>query len=212
MNCKFIDRCLVFIGALLLAVSCNQPTTGSDAAVPVCDSFITYTSDYHKDSFYLRIKDSIERKSGLGSISNGFDSLQIRVWLPGTSRSNERMVSLKNAGGVWSGTLYDLIYEYDKAGKYIIAVEKTSKVVTPKSGWKNFMDTLYALKIMELPSMDELPGYELMRDGEGMSVEVATRCFYRVYNYQLPEHWAQEFWQAKNAARIADIVNRQMGL
>lgn len=174
------------------------------------DTLIKDVPEYRNSEYFSRFKHDIEAKANIGSISEGFDSLQVRVWLPPSHSSTESVVIIKRSSGKWSGEVYDLLYRFDSTGTSILDFKKSIKPVVPKSGWQPFMDSLYVLKILTLPDKEKVPGYEAGYDGEFITVEIATKNLYRVYAYQSPEKFQDSTWQARNMVLIIRMLHDEL--
>lgn len=101
-------------------------------------------------------------------------------------------------------------YNYDEHNGSLVSINRASKNVVPKSGWKDFVDSLLSMGILELPDMSAITGYELSTDGDWFAVDFANCGKYRYYSYQIPWEYTDEFWQAKKAVKISDLIENEL--
>src|SRR5690606_10321031 len=78
---------------------------------------------------------------GLEVIENGYDKLQIRVWLGHSMAVKTHLVILRLKSDKWSAELFDISQKEVEGdnGEYVIAGKHLRKSVIPKSGWTNFL-------------------------------------------------------------------------
>lgn len=157
--------------------------------------------------FHL-VKGNIEKKIGIKSIEKGFNGMEIRIWFANSSL-REHLVILQKTKNAYLGKLYLLNFNYDSTNS-LVSIDKLVEEVKPKSGWKFFIDSLFKLKLLTLPDMSSIKGYELGFDGKSITVEVATTDLYRIYSYWEPSK-RSEFWQARAAEFISQIIEEELG-
>lgn len=159
----------------------------------------------------------IQENLNLESIENGFDSIQIRIWMNYGLLRKEHLVIFKNDGNKWNGLLIDFesdskivedsIGSFGNLTNYAITKEIN---VSPGSGWKSFIKKLSELKIFTLPDSENVPG---MNWGGGdlpvYSIEIATKKLYRFYTYTLPSSYEKNIPEAKNMEAILKLLEKE---
>lgn len=144
----------------------------------------------------------------LDSLQGGYDSLQIRFWFENTSDSLSRIIVIKKREGKYDASLISYSFREDGTLSQVI-----SKELSPKSGFQTLMNSLADLKILTLPHMSNIPGFNVAwADGELYSVEVATKNQYRFYYYWCPEMLEAKYWQAGNMKKILEMLNSEFNL
>lgn len=166
-------------------------------------------SDGTPFSVYSKLKE-LEKIGDFPSLEVGFDSLQIRIWYSASFCDSVQLITLKKINSYWSAELYSLKYNYDEKGDKIISLDKRVEAKFPKSGWGNFIEKLYDLKILTLPNAESLPGYAECFDGAGITIEVATLKEYRIYNYPCLGSFLK-IWQCRNALEILELIESEFG-
>jgi hypothetical protein len=154
------------------------------------------------------IKEQIEHKIGINSMEDGFDEMEIRIWFANSSL-REQLIDLQKINTTWHANIYTLVYNYD-SNNALVSINKSIKQIKPKSGWNYFIDSLTKLKLLILPDMSAIKGYQLGFDGRSVTVEVATPNLYRIYSYWEPGE-KSEFWQARNIEFISKFLEKEFG-
>jgi hypothetical protein len=140
----------------------------------------------------------------LDSLETGYDSLQIRIWLGHSMASEKQIVILKFTDNKWKAQLLTFTEENED-------YNKTTKNITPKSGWSKFIKNLFDLSILTLPDEEDLPGYNgCGADGIEYHFEWATTKKYRFYSYCNPEGNVNKFWQARNVLEISRMLEKEL--
>lgn len=161
------------------------------------------------DLFY-QIAQQKARQLGIDTLQNGYDSLQIRVWYDPALRTARRLLVLKRTDAVWSATLYTMTVDWDGVAETVKTT--TVKTLDPKQGWESFLGQLFALQILTLPNMRDIPGLQDgFTDGVNYNVEVATKDHYRFYGYHLPEYFQDRYVPAKNMVGILKLIDAAFG-
>ncbi len=158
-------------------------------------------------------------------MTNGFDSIQIRIWWGCALEGSERFIILRLASGKWQGESIDREYHYSdrfiyKVGKcWVDCVDSVSRKVnniTPKSGWQNFITKLFELNVLSLPQFERIQTPDDRRlefmDGCGVTVQIATIKIDRIYTYQNPDYFSEKYREAKNIIDIATLLNFEFGV
>lgn len=169
---------------------------------------ITYTDEGAPLSYYLKKKE-IEKVIGLKSLENGVENLQIRIWY-GVALSDElQLIYLKKNEDNWTCELYFLKYIFNKNRDSLVSFTKQIEKKVPKSGWEDFIQKLFELKVLVLPDSYQIPNYVICNDGNGITVEIATKNRYKIYNY--PCFTSQnEIWEAKNIELILELLENEL--
>jgi len=187
--------CLCYI---TLLTSCKQQFTRDIAP------------DRHSHpSVYKAIK-MLSDSLTLDKIENGFDSLQIRIWIESPFMIG-RVVTFKKDAHGWATSL--IIYEaHTLDSKYdsIIFFEKKVSQPTLKFQWSELMDSLNNYNIMNLKDQDDIKGYEHPTDGVFYTIEIATKIKYRLYTYHSPGTNIQ-FKDARRMDEIIEVIKRNTG-
>ncbi|MDX2048442.1 MAG: hypothetical protein SFU87_16770 [Chitinophagaceae bacterium] len=210
----------IFIFAFLFIVSCNRQyndanfqTTNTDTPKIFTREIPTYKDGPKKgDTTYLfkAIREDV-RQLNLDNIENGYDSLEIRIWLGHSMAKKRNVVIIQRKSNKWSGKLVTFIQGYEeKTGKEFIG-NKEVKEAKPKSGWNNFIKNILSLKIMILPDENDISGYNgCGTDGLPYYFEIATRDKYRFFTYCNIEDNIQNFAEARYVDNIARLLEKEL--
>lgn len=169
------------------------------------------------DSFHYDSKARIEKLLRLSSLEKGFDSIQIRINYA-CVMGDEMLVILTNKHNKWSAEISKLTYHYnytnEETGGVLDSMSRTIKYCTPESGWRNFINKLFELKILSIEDNYKIPGfyYAMPTDGCGIVIEIATKNVYRFYSYDNPDMYSGQYWQAKNVLDIVRFINKELAI
>lgn len=147
----------------------------------------------------------------LDFIENGFDFVQIRVWLGHSLAVKRNVVVLKQTSGKWLGQIITYSYGHDDInGKEFIS-NKEVEDVDPKSGWANFIKVLMDLQILTLPNGQDLKDYNSCGGADGIDYffEMATPKKYRFFYYCNPDENSNQFWQVKNVVEFSNLLEKE---
>jgi hypothetical protein len=133
-----------------------------------------------------RLQDRVQKGQTmlqLEDLHNGFDSLQIRIYIACIS-DTENTISIARRNGGWTSTFLFYKFIHDENGE-VKSVQFRKDHRIPKSGWDKFSDSLLKTGITELPDYETFKsGYSHPgSDADGVAVEIATRATYRLYQY-----------------------------
>lgn len=118
----------------------------------------------------------------LGSLENGFDSLQIRIWIDCGYKAASLIV-IERTKNKWDATFYFFTAHYDEDFNLSIQNLETERK-SPKSGWKNFSDNLLNTGLIDLPDFTKfLSKYNYPTHADETLVEIGTPKKYRLYVY-----------------------------
>jgi len=148
------------------------------------------------DSSFYKNNLLTQKSLGLQMLEKGFDSIQIRLWYGG-AMVGQRLVILTNKNKKWNAEISKIITEVRPGFEDTLNVdfwdqyylERTIEYKTPKSGWNNFIKKLFNLHILSLPDQENIEDFkeESIMDGVGVTVEIATKKVYRLYNLSNPD-------------------------
>ncbi len=126
----------------------------------------------------------------LDYIENGFDQLQIRVWLGHSMAVERHLIILKFYDSKWMG--YRI--SFTKGDDHNVAKQKIRKVA-PQSGWTNFIRALNEMKIFQLLEQTNVNDHSGCGGADGMSYyyEIATTKKYRFLYNCYPDHRFTDF-------------------
>lgn len=154
------------------------------------------------------IRDSLK----LDTLENGYDSLQIRIWLGYSFTYKQQLIILKNHKGNWNAYYFEIKPHYYERTDSLISFEKYVAKKNPKMLWQDFIKTLYSYKILTLPDYSRIKGYKAPAlHGNGIVIEVSDMHSYRLYSYPLPK-LAQEFSEAKNIENILNLLTQEFDI
>jgi hypothetical protein len=119
----------------------------------------------------------------LPTLENGFDSLQVRIFIT-CSFSKSNLILLTNNGMEGKAVFYSYFYGSNGEGDFV-ASQVSGELRSPTNGWKLFYDSLIKTGIVELRDQDEFDSgqYAAPHDGGIVLVEIATKKKYRIYEY-----------------------------
>lgn len=184
---KMNNLLLTFI--ILIFCTCNQSMEKEELLIRNFDTADTLIKDIPKggnEKFisYYYLKNDVEKKAGIESIENGYDSLEFRFYYGYTLSHLIQGIILKRSSLGWSGQLIYLTSNYSESNDSLVSISRKTKNVMPKCGWNSFIRQLLALGVLTLRDDTEIQDYESCNDGDGLLIEIATRNKYRIYRYQ----------------------------
>jgi hypothetical protein len=119
----------------------------------------------------------------VGSLENGFDSLQMRIWIECRQGQPSSMILLQTKNSLWNAIFYSFNIEYGENQNFEIR-NINSVVKMPKSGWGTFSDSLLRSGITNLPDYTEYgENYFIPTDGNSVWVEIGSLKEYTLYSY-----------------------------
>ena len=135
-------------------------------------------------------------KLGIGSLNNGYDSIQIRIWYNfGRTDTSQVLIIGRNATE-WFEKIIKFVYINNNGEINVLSTESTN----PNSGWINLLTMIDHSNIMKLPDQSKIAEYPDYTDGKGIIIETSTSRLYRIYHYQEP------FLNQEHFSNAADIV------
>lgn len=179
----------------------------------------------HNESFTREIPHELEERGSLfeslkfirdslrlDTLENGYDSMEIRIWMSMALSSQSQIVIIKNHKGNWSATsiLFTPVHNDIKQDSLLYYTKESVNLV-PKSSWDSFIKKLKDHQILTLPDQDKLIGYDHPHDGGSVEFEISSKYVYRLYSYHAPGV-NLHFPEAKNVEAILDLIKQEFGV
>jgi hypothetical protein len=140
----------------------------------------------------------------LDTLENGFDSLQIRIWLTYKRKDTFQVISLKHCNNSWYGNYCLAAFFPNEHRDSVLYYSKIKRSLQPKIRWQALIDSLVGFNILTLPDCTKLKDYPFpFEGGNSLTFEISTESQYRLYMYQLPSTFKDTF---KEAANVDDIL------
>lgn len=205
---KFLH--LILAISVFSMMSCNGQFNTITQSFEYIDTIKTFKREIPSNDVFYQLDKDKQKQLGLDSLENGFANLQIRLWYDYSLIRERRLLVISNIGTKWTATVYYMQVDWDGQTETI----RSKKVynLRPKSGWAIFSKKLLDLKIVTLPTQDDVKGYSGGMDGSTYNVEIATKNQYRFYGYWEPEQFQDKFWQAKYMADILNLIELELGV
>lgn len=143
-------------------------------------------SSLHKPNNEISISRLRADEFNLPYLNDGVDSFELRIWQ--TSIVNpKKLVVLRNCKKMWAGYTYDYYVENGSVDSFVV-----KKINTPDS-IKEIQSFLIRKDILELPSQKDIPEFnDNIADGQFLTLEFATKDFYKSLTYHCPESFADK--------------------
>lgn len=160
------------------------------------------------DSSELISEQQYKRWTGLSSLKNGADSIEIRVTFSVALFSEYMMIVLKHDKQRWTAKIFRVKEHFNKEKERIDSISVNIKEDRPNSGWVKFINNLFNLKILTIDHENIIPlsEYASVNDGDAVSFEIATKNMFRFYGYRNPEDQNTKFWQVRNVIAIKKLL------
>lgn len=152
------------------------------------------------------IRDSLR----LDTLENGFDSLEIRIWLSYSFTLRQQLVVIKSQRGTTTGCFYDFEPQLNSSGDSLDSFRITRVPKYPNSSLSYFLDTLYVYRILTLPGYEKSEKYLDSTHPNEMTVEVATKNKYRLYQYPIPTY--QLSGDARTIKDILKLITNEFNI
>lgn len=216
-------RYLYIIGLVVILISCNEH---DDAAEPneyaakfiadlnQSDTFryetsIIFTDTLRQivDSTFYNKKSDLERRLGLESLEDGYDSIQIRFSYSIGIFDEWVLVALRHNRIKWTGEVSIIKEHFNMEKETVGSLSRKIRFDQPKSGWFEFINKLFDLQILVIEDEKNILKDEIasVTDGDGVFLEIATPNVYRNYGYSNLDIQPQRFWQVRNVKVIKDF-------
>lgn len=175
-------------------------------------SFIRDIPSYRNGKYlysYFLTKEYTQ-KAGLKILENGFDSVCIRLWYIYAYGPSWQVVEIKRIQEKWVAE-FILLTEIVNKNDTLSNISKTSVLKMPKSGWNIFLKNLFSKNIITLPAKAFVTGYELNTDTDIIAVEIATKQYYRIYDYSSLK-FNLNIKEARAMADIMIMIEKEFGV
>lgn len=135
-------------------------------------------------TMFLEIRENASQLR-LDYIENGFDRLQIRVWLGHSMAVERHLIILKFYDSKWKG--YHISFTQGDSDN---VVKRKIRNVVPQSGWTNFIRAINEMKVVQLLQQANVNDHSGCGGADGMSYyyEIATTKNYRFLYNCYPDH------------------------
>ncbi len=226
-------RQLFFVILLLIAICFVGCRPGDAYSFDPTPYLPKYDSFYREDEFTRNRNDTsnlgrdklgritkqdlllkkMERAAGLDFLDSGYADLQIRILYSITLDDRVQNFILKRHKGKWNAIINIWKYGFGKNDNAEIPHFISAKVyeVYPESDWETVFKKLNELGIFSLPDEDNLDQQRPSpNDGDGYSVEIATKNMYRNYGYSNPSS-LDDVWQIKKFLEIMKLLHNEFG-
>lgn len=128
---------------------------------------------------FYNITQEISKSAGLNLINNGFDSVIIRVWYFDNYVTDVKDIICEN--GNWNAVNHLISKEFSNGE--VVKVRVKSKQILPKSDWKQLVDSVKKLAVIDVPKMYKYSGAS---DAPFIVIEIASKNSYQLDAYVLP--------------------------
>jgi len=171
-----------------------------------------YYESHGKSIVFDRVKE-VRNSLKLDTLENGYDSIQLRLWLT-PSRSDEFQVfCLKRKNHIWSSVCYDVSAFFNKNRDSILFYKKEAHQLAPKSSWETIFKKLVKLNVLTLPDFRKLKKYPKPFDGgNSITIEIATIKWYKIYMFQEPNYNKKKFKEAQDLDNILKLISYEFNL
>ncbi|HEX6168744.1 MAG TPA: hypothetical protein VFZ33_03555 [Chitinophagaceae bacterium] len=169
-----------------------------------------------KDYVLYKERHKVYSALKIGSIENGYDSLQIRIdgnEYKELSNGWSRLLVFYNNGN-WNADAYYIRFAGEDGFILIIDSLQYQKysLGVPRSGWLGFIDTLKQLGLFTLPDYHDVPGYAKSHTSTHATfynVEIATEKSYRIFSYLGPATRTKQFKEAEKFMKIMSFIKNE---
>lgn len=207
------------IAIFFYIINCNKVITNRDniefnstLQKMRADSFVLDIPKVSGGEDYISYYDQVleaARDLKLKPLTNGVDSIEIRVWFNYYGNSQQCLRFFWESEK-WQAQLITAHYTppKDKQSKWTVvsSVEKKQ----PKNEWEIFLQKAIELEILTLPDCHKLSGYSFTTDGSSLSVfEIATKHLYRLYGYVNPSEFRNEIKEANKVEQLLELMQTE---
>lgn len=206
-------RHIVSVGLLILFIaSCNNaqdPLERINTKLKL-DGESGFRKDlpelYNDSSAYWPfIKERRSKLIGLPVIENGSDQFQIRIWEETDSGETVLLITHEDSGWTAKSYIYEAtsVHGLNNIDSFTVSMIYPGK---PKSGWNEFLNKLIDIGILELKDESKIPGYSKSTDRRIISVEIASKNYYRYYQLSDVHYLANKIEEAGSMAKVLDLI------
>lgn len=193
--------------------SCKTRQTGSLDTTAIKDTVVKDIPEIYKDKDVKSFISKEQELLGIDSIENGYQDLQIRIWVSSGLRSTDttQLFIFKKHNSNITGELYFYTMSVTIDSEPF-NINKNIIKIHPKSGWAVFMDSLQNSGIYTLPDDSKLKGYVFSADGYGIRVEIATKNTYRIYSYADYDNNIDAFVEARKILQLLKLLQKEFSI
>jgi hypothetical protein len=153
----------------------------------------------------------LQSSLNIRSLQDGADDWQVRLWIAhgiDDQKDSSQLIVVNKINDRLTGTLYTYVTGTHNALDTLSMPATTGRFAAlfPKSGWKLFMDSLKKLEIASLPDYTRVKGYFLSTDSYGVTIELATKNTYRIYEYPDYERHVEKIPEAGKILKILKLI------
>jgi len=157
---------------------------------------------------YEKILHERTKQLKLDEISNGYDSIQIRIWprfYCGCKAINfPDLIVLKNYNNEWYGESY---YVNSEVNYYQVVREYETRYFNPTSSWIEFLNEINIKEIIELEAIsDSVYVNTVIADGYVDLIEIATKESYKFIVFKQTRLYIEKYDQARIFCNLNDIL------
>jgi hypothetical protein len=214
---KFIKHFMLtfFSSFILLSLLLANDSTSNN--INVKNSIDTFIQDLPlnkkgKPPRQFELVRKIENIIGLKKITNGFDSIQMRIWSSYRYNDSTQLLIIKNSFGNWTIEAYNLFLKFNVNDDSLIGVDKImtvdNKQIITQNEWKKFTKKIFNLDITTLPDSRYISNYYDATEADIIIFEISTQFKYRFYTYEDPLQHKKTNIQAKKIINILDLIDK----
>ena len=215
MTDKLLLTCAL---AICLLIGCRNDDQKNAELIRSLNPSEKFVKDVQVGPREIEFLKNAEKDIGLDSLDSGFDSVYIRVWngcAAGYLKADYWLMSLILDRDGWKAELSDLSIE-DTSPDARGSLSRKVNYLQPKSGWNSFLSKLFKLKLLTLPGFESLKTadekLDAVMDGCGITIEIATRKLYRLYDYETPEAYVDKHSEVINVLQILSLIEKEFGI
>src|SRR5690348_17280892 len=181
---KIFFACLIFFE--LVVTSCRDGKNESHPrSTTQADSIVRDMPEwYAQSSLSQKMDRESEESLKLESLRNGFNGLQIRIWISCGYRTSS-LIKLTKQKLRWNAAFYWFKMHLDSA-MFIKAEDLKFENRLPRSGWEKFSADLISTGIIDLQDQTKLKAkheYFEPTDADEVRIEIGLPGKYRLYEY-----------------------------
>ncbi len=143
----------------------------------------------------------------LDRLDSGYYATQLRFWYGYDDPRVSHIIVLKKNED-WIAEVHT-IYFKDTMG-VVRPGQQVIDTVSPKSGWKTFIDSLTQLEVFSLPDQTKLKNMPITYNQPTISVETIKDSAYRFYNYSKPIKYIVSFKEAQKIEMIMSLIENEL--
>jgi len=208
----------IFFSSFILMIffsDCNAQQPAENNTIlksqNISDSVIKDIPEFFQQKSWKDNFERLQASLGIERIDNGFIEWQIRLWIGHGygKKDSSQLVIFKKENNKIIGVLYTYIHPYGPTFDTTAKFFKGITLLLPIYGWEDFIDRLEKLEIYNLPDFKKIKGYEIAMDSYGVTVEIATKNKYRIYDYPDYEGNIYQIEEAKNIFIIMKMIEEE---